>query len=46
MSPGISRNVPDPVPQMEPLTVEEYQRVLAVLRRDAVLRLHERQRIR
>ncbi|XP_021928479.1 uncharacterized protein LOC110834013 isoform X6 [Zootermopsis nevadensis] len=45
MSPGISRNVPDPVPQMEPLTVEEYQRVLAVLRRDAVLRLHERQRI-
>jgi hypothetical protein len=38
--------VPDSEAQMEPLTVGEYQRILAVLRRDEVVRLQECQRIR
>jgi hypothetical protein len=38
--------VTDSGTQMEPLTVGEYQRILAVLRRDAVLRMRERHRIR
>jgi hypothetical protein len=38
--------VPDTDAQMEPLTVGEYQRILAVLRRDAIVRTQERQRIR
>ncbi|GFG31081.1 hypothetical protein Cfor_04587, partial [Coptotermes formosanus] len=41
----ISLLVPDSSSQMEPLTVGEYQRILAVLQRDAVLRMRERQRI-
>jgi len=39
-------SVPDSGAQMEPLTVGEYQRILAVLRRDAMVRMQERQRIR
>ena len=38
--------VPDSGPQMEQLTVGEYQRILAVLRRDAIVRMQERHRMR
>ncbi|XP_069675416.1 uncharacterized protein [Periplaneta americana] len=43
MSPGVRRY--DPAPQMEPLSLAEYQRILAVLRRDAALRSQERDRV-
>jgi hypothetical protein len=39
-------SVPDSGTQMEPLTLGEYQSILSVLRRDAMVRMQERQRIR
>ncbi|XP_023706156.1 uncharacterized protein LOC111863758 isoform X5 [Cryptotermes secundus] len=43
MRPETEKN--DSGSQMEPLTMREYQRILAVLRRDALLRMQEQQRI-